>query len=309
MNLQFTVAPEQEDLRLDHFLNFSTGDEISRTSLQKWIKEGHVLREDGKICKPNYKVKPAEIFLIQVPPRKKLSLDPIPMDLEVLYEEDEFLVIKKPAGIACHGGPEDTRPSLVNGLLYHFRKLSGIGGEMRPGIVHRLDKPTSGLMVIAKTDRAHIALGNQFQKREVEKRYYTWLIQCPKISSGKIEAKIMRHPTERLKMTIHEKGRKAITNYKILKTIPSPKNRNYSLAEVIIETGRTHQIRVHFQSLGCPVVGDLLYSRSGNEFQKYGLLLFAQRLAFQHPFEKRKLEFELDFPENFVLFEKEARFH
>jgi 23S rRNA pseudouridine1911/1915/1917 synthase len=309
MNLQFTVPIELNDQRLDHFLNFSTGDEISRTSLQKWMKEGFIQREDGKIFKPNYRVKSGEVFHVNTPPRKKLSLDPIPMDLQIIYEEEEFLVIKKPAGIACHGGPEDPRPSLVNGLLYHFKKLSSIGGEVRPGIVHRLDKPTSGLMVVAKTDRAHIALGNQFQKREVEKRYYAWLIQCPKNSTGKIEAKILRHPTERLKMTVNEKGRKAITNYKILKTIPSPKNRNYSLAEVVIETGRTHQIRVHFQHLGCPIVGDLLYSRSGNEFQKYGLLLFAQRLAFTHPFEKRKLEFELPFSDNFLLFEKEAKFH
>jgi 23S rRNA pseudouridine1911/1915/1917 synthase len=309
MILQYTVLPEHENLRLDQFLSFSTGDEISRTSIQKWIQEGFVVHTDQKILKPSYKVKEGETFLIHVPPRKKLSLEPIPMNLEILHEEEEFLVLNKPVGIACHGGPEDSRPSLVNGLLYHFKNLSKVSGETRPGIVHRLDKPTSGLMIVAKTDRAHILLSNQFQKREVEKRYYAWLIQCPKNSTGKIETNISRHPTERLKMIVSEKGRKAITSYKILKTLSSSKNRNYSLAEVYIETGRTHQIRVHFQHLGCPIVGDMLYSRSGSEFQKYGLLLFAQKLAFWHPFEKKRLEFELPFPENFLLFEKEARFH
>jgi 23S rRNA pseudouridine1911/1915/1917 synthase len=309
MHLEVVVQPDQDQFRFDHFLNHSTGDEISRSALQRWIKEGHIKRSDGAVFKANYKVKTGEIYQIQVPPRKPLRLEPVAMELPILHEEEEFLVLNKPAGLACHGGPEDSRPSLVNGLLFHFQKLSTIGGVGRPGIVHRLDKPTTGLMVVAKTDRAHIALSAQFQKRVVEKRYYAWLIQCPKNSTGRIESNIARHPTERLKMAVNPKGRKAVTIYKILKTIPTAKNRNFSLAEVNIETGRTHQIRVHFQSLGCPIVGDLLYSRTGNEFQKYGLLLFAQRLSFKHPFMETQLEFELPFPESFTSFEKEAKFH
>ncbi|MCB1177849.1 MAG: RluA family pseudouridine synthase [Leptospiraceae bacterium] len=307
MELYFTVSDENTDLRLDHFLNFSTGDEISRTSLQKWIKEGHVILEGGtKSLKPNFRVSEGEKYKLTIPKRPKMTLDPVKMDISVIREEEDFLIINKPAGIASHGGPEDHRPSLVNGLLYYFKELSKVGGEARPGIVHRLDKPTSGLMVIAKNDKAHIALANLFMNREIEKQYYAWLIQTPRQNEGRIEGKIARHPTERLKMCISDKGRKAITNYKIEKTISSKKSRLFSLANVHIETGRTHQIRVHFQSLRCPVVGDMLYSRSGNEFQKYGLLLFSSKLKFKHPFKDEMIDIEIPFPDNFQRFESEA---
>ncbi len=310
IELEFTVNPEQTGNRLDQFLNDSTGEEISRTSIQKWIKDGFVKTIDSSTAidkiKPNRKIKEGEIYHLTIPPRPKMTLDPVKMDIPVLYEEEDFLIINKPAGIASHGGPEDHRPSLVNGLLYYFQDLSHVAGETRPGIVHRLDKPTSGLMIIAKNDKAHIALSKLFMQREIEKRYYAWLVQSPKQSQGRIESKIARHPKERLKMCISEKGRKAITTYEILKTVSSSKGRFYSLAQVQIETGRTHQIRVHFQSLGCPVVGDMLYSRSGNEFKKYGLLLFSSKLKFKHPFQDKIIDIEIPFPENFLLFEKEA---
>jgi 23S rRNA pseudouridine1911/1915/1917 synthase len=310
IELEFTVTPEQTGNRLDQFLNDSTGEEISRTSIQKWIKDGFVRSTDSSVAidkiKPNRKIKEGEIYHLTIPPRPKMTLEPVKMDIPVLYEEEDFLIINKPAGIACHGGPEDHRPSLVNGLLYYFKDLSQVAGETRPGIVHRLDKPTSGLMIIAKNDKAHIALSKLFMQRQIEKRYYTWLVQSPKQSKGRIESKIARHPKERLKMCISDKGRKAITNYETIKTISSQKGRFYSLVEVQIETGRTHQIRVHFQSLGCPVVGDMLYSRSGNEFKKYGLLLFSSKLKFKHPFQEKIIDIEIPFPENFLLFEKEA---
>jgi 23S rRNA pseudouridine1911/1915/1917 synthase len=309
MNLSFKTTEEDTNTRLDHFLNRSTGDEISRTSIQKWIKQGYVVQSPThETVKPGQKVKAGEIFIIHVPPRAKTHLEPIPMDLPILLEEDDFIIIQKPRGLSSHGGPQDDRPSLVNGLLYHFKQLSSHGGESRPGIVHRLDKPTSGVMVIAKNDRSHIALSKKFQNREVEKKYYAWLIQAPKNPTGRIESKIGRHPTERLKMCICSTGRNAITHYKIIKTIQSRKGRVFSLVEVRIETGRTHQIRVHFQSLGCPVVGDMLYSRSGSEFEKYGLLLFSQMIRFEHPFEKREISVEIPFPENFLEFEREAEF-
>ena len=307
MKLTFETKEEDKNLRLDHFLTHATGDEISRTSIQKWIKQGCVVQTlTNQTVKAGQKVKVGEIFSINIPPRANSHLLPIQMDLSVLLDETDFMIINKPAGIASHGGPEDNRPSLVNGLLYHFKELSKFGGESRPGIVHRLDKPTSGVMIIAKNDRAHIALSGMFQKREIEKKYFAWLLQSPKSPLGRIESKIGRHPTERLKMCIRDTGRKAITNYKIIKTINSRKGRVFSLAEVTIETGRTHQIRVHFQSLGCPVVGDMLYSRSGSEFEKYGLLLFSQMIQFKHPFENRDIKVELPFPANFMNFENEA---
>jgi 23S rRNA pseudouridine1911/1915/1917 synthase len=310
MKLKIKVTEPNIGMRLDSFLSHSTSDDISRTSLQKWIKSGNIICLNKELSlKANYKVELDEEYEIQIPIKEKLDLKPVKMEIPILHEEEEFVVIYKPAGIASHGGPGDTQPSLVNVLLFYFHKLSKISGEIRPGIVHRLDKPTSGIMVIAKTDRAHLKLASQFQNREVEKTYFAWLVQTPKLPEGRITSSIARHPTERLKMCISPKGRKSITNYKILKTISSNKGRHYSLAEIQIETGRTHQIRVHFQSLGCPVVGDILYSRSGDEFSKYGLLLFAGSLQFKHPFSKKKLEFSLPLPKNFLEFEKNAIFY
>lgn len=306
MILKFEPTPEDDEQRLDSFLAERTGDEISRTSIQKWIKNGNVVLEDSnKILKSSHKIKSNETYVLTIPPKKKILLEPIFMDIPILLEEEDFVIISKPPGIASHGGPEDDRPSLVNGLLYHYNKLSSLGGEMRPGIVHRLDKPTSGVMVVAKNDRAHIALSRLFQTREVEKRYYAWLIQGPKQEKGRIEKKICRHPTERLKMQVSDKGRKAITNYQIVNSIHTKNGKSFSLAKIGIETGRTHQIRVHFQSLGCPVVGDMLYSRSGSDFSKYGLLLFSQMIRFNHPFEKREIKVELSFPDSFSRFEKD----
>ena len=240
MKVTTYVQEDQNDLRLDHFLAQSTGDDISRTSIQKWIKGGHIERvSEPKTSnlKPNFRVKSGETFEITIPPKPKLNLSPVEMPIEIIYEEEEFVIINKPAGIASHGGPGDDSPSLVNGLLYYFKNLSQIGGEIRPGIVHRLDKPTSGLMVIAKTDNAHIKLSSMFQKREIEKTYYAWLVQTPKLPEGRIDLPLGRHPTERLKMCVRKDGRKAITTYKIIKSISSRKSRNFSLAEIKIETG------------------------------------------------------------------------
>ncbi|HMV42848.1 MAG TPA: RluA family pseudouridine synthase [Leptospiraceae bacterium] len=311
MIITVNVQEGQNDQRLDHFLAQSTGDEISRTSIQKWIKSGNVVNlsnpKESKL-KANLKVQIGDIFQITIPPKPKLNLTPVEMKLEILHEEEDFVIIDKPAGIASHGGPGDDGPTLVNGLLFYFKNLSKLGGDIRPGIVHRLDKPTSGIMIIAKTDKAHIQFVKMFQKREIEKQYYAWLVQTPKLPTGRIELPLGRHPTERLKMCVRNDGRKAITNYQIEKSISSRKNRNYSLAKIQIETGRTHQIRVHFQSMGCPVVGDMLYSRTGNEFSQYGLLLFSQKIRFKHPFTKKIIDISLPFPERFTRFEKEAEF-
>lgn len=308
MLLTVNVTEEYANDRLDVFLNKVTGDEISRSTIQKFIKGGQVrLSSDEKVkLKPNYTVTIGECFVVDIFPKRPLSLEPVKMDIQIVKEFEDFAIINKPAGLSSHGGPGDLSPSLVNGLLYYFKDLSKEGGEIRPGIVHRLDKPTSGLMVIAKNDKAHIALSKMFQSRTIEKTYYAWLVQSPRLHTGRIDLPIGRHPTERLKMCIRKDGRRSVTNYKIIKTISSKKHRMYSLAEISLETGRTHQIRVHFQSMGCPVVGDMLYSRSGNEFSKYGLLLFSQKLKFIHPFSQENVEVELDFPENFKLFEKEA---
>ncbi|MDX1957767.1 MAG: RluA family pseudouridine synthase [Leptospiraceae bacterium] len=310
MQLEFTVEEEYNNFRLDHFLNSKTGDEISRTSIQKWIKSGNIVKlEVNESLKPNYKVSTGESFLLTIPPRPKFSLEPIDMKIPIIFEDKDLIVIDKPQGIASHGGPEDYRPSLVNGLLYHFKELSNVNNEERPGIVHRLDKQTSGLMLIAKNDFTHIALSKQFQERTIQKIYYAWLVQAPNEREGIIEAAIQRHPKERLKMQVNPKGRKAITVYEIKRTISSRKGRLFSLAEIQIKTGRTHQIRVHFQYKNCPIVGDKLYSRSASEFEKFGLMLFSHKIGFIHPRTREKMQFVLPFPERFEKFEKEAIFY
>lgn len=306
MILNFEVPEEYNNFRLDSFLNLSTGDEISRSSIQKWIKTGNIIQSpNNKTVKSSQKVKIGEKFSVTIPQRTNTHLLPIPMDISIIEEELDFIIINKPPGISCHGGPGDDRPSLVNGLLYHFQELSGYGGISRPGIVHRLDKPTSGAMIVAKNDKAHIAFSKMFQERKIQKQYYAWIIQSPKKSEGTIDLKIQRHPYERLKMKAGTTGRKAITNYKIIKVIHTKNGRVYSLVQIGLETGRTHQIRVHFQALGCPVVGDMLYSRSGSEYEKYGLLLFSQSLSFIHPFENREIKIELPFPDSFINFERD----
>ena len=309
MNFQVEVTKEFDRYRLDRFLAQFTGDDVSRSMIQKWIRLGNVAKlPEHKVVKANYVVREGENFHVTIPPKKKILLQPVKMDIPIVREYPDFLLIHKPAGIACHAGPGNSQVSLVNGLLYHFQSLSSQGGEERPGIVHRLDKPTSGLMLVAKNDRAHIALSSLFQKGQIYKRYYAWLLQAPREIKGRIELPIGRHKTERLKMCIRNDGRMAITNYKVLRSIASRKSRYYSLVEVEIETGRTHQIRVHFQNMGCPVVGDNLYSHSSEEFSKFGLLLFAQKLSFVYPPTGEAVEAELPFPENFLQFEKTAEF-
>ncbi|EKN86652.1 pseudouridine synthase, RluA family [Leptospira interrogans str. 2003000735] len=307
LELKADVSEGFSGNRLDRFLKYSLGDEISRATIQKWIEAGYVQGQDGKILdKSSWKVKTGEKYLLSIPPKPPLNLEPIPMELPVILERENFLIIHKPSGIASHSGPGDRSPSLVNGLIYHFKELSKMGGEARPGIVHRLDKPTEGLILIAKNDRAHGKLSELFRKREIEKKYYAWVQGHPPEESGTIDLPIARHPVERLKMTVSPKGRRSITHYKVLKYINSRSGRKFSFIEVGLETGRTHQIRVHFQNQRCPVVGDLLYSRAGSQFESYGLQLLSYFLKFKDPFTNEKIEAILPLSERFLRFEKNA---
>jgi 23S rRNA pseudouridine1911/1915/1917 synthase len=258
--------------------------------------------------KNGYRVTQGEQFSILIPPRPASRLDPIPMDIPILYDEEEFMVIHKKPGIACHSGPGDDQPSLVNGLLYQFKELSSVGGERRPGIVHRLDKPTEGVLLIAKSDRAHAALSKLFQERKVKKEYNAWVLQSPVEALGTIRFPIGRHPVERIKMCVREDGREAITHYKTEQIIQTQTGRKFSFLSVQIETGRTHQIRVHLQKIGCPVVGDSLYSRSAKEYAQYGMLLFSRQISFPHPFQPDKIiDVSLDFPERFTTFARKCK--
>lgn len=307
MNLELhaEVNDESEGTRIDRFLKDYLGDEISRASIQHWIDSGWVVDSSGKaVLKSSYKVSPREEFRISVPPKPPLNLTPIKMDLEVIKETPQYLIIRKPPGIASHSGPGDRSATLVNGLLYKFKELSQAGGEARPGIVHRLDKPTEGLMLVAKTDLAHAKLSELFRKREITKKYLAWVQGTLPEGEGTIDKPIGRHPVERLKMTVTPKGRASVTHYSVLRSLVSNTGRKFSLIEADLETGRTHQIRVHFQSLRTPVVGDLLYSKNAHLFQAYGLLLLSYWLEFQDPFSGEEVKAVLSPPERFLKFEE-----
>ena len=276
VNLQ--VTSEHEGGRFDHFL-VQCVPEISRTHLVQSIRQG-LLTVDGKQKKSSYRLKVGENIsgTIFQPPPLKLIAQKVPFD--VLLEDEYLLILSKPPGIVVHpasGNPEGT---LVNGLLYHCQEIEGVGEEIRPGIVHRLDKDTSGIMVVAKTEKSHRLLVDAFKARSVDKEYLALVHGTFRQSSGRIVAPIGRHPVSRQKMTVVEegRGRYAVSNWELVEKFDSGVN----LIRVHIETGRTHQIRVHMASLGHPVAGDTLYGRARhNRFPRQ--MLHAHRLSFAHP--------------------------
>jgi 23S rRNA pseudouridine1911/1915/1917 synthase len=310
---EYTVPPEREGERLDQWISEILGDLSSRSAVQKWIRSGHlaIIKENEAEpvpVKANHRIKTGEVFKLIIPEAVESHLQPLDLKLKVLYEDDDLAVIHKPAGLAVHPGKGDTSTTIVNGLLFLWKGLSQGSDALRPGIVHRLDKPTEGLLVIAKSDFAHRKLVKQFQDRTVEKEYAAWLLSSPAEGEGTVDLPIKRHPHERTKMRIDATGRNAVTHYKITKLIKSRRGRKYAFAEIKIDTGRTHQIRVHFANMGSPVAGDGLYSRSAKEFEKFGLLLFARKLSFQHPRTGETLKFELPLPERFLEFERKCEF-
>jgi 23S rRNA pseudouridine1911/1915/1917 synthase len=264
---QFVAGPDAVSTRLDHFLVAHLPD-VSRARVQALIDDGKIL-VDGNISKPSYKLRGSEIIEVlgdyQPPPLRAIPED-IPLD--VVYEDDDLAIINKPAGMMVHAGAGPTedarnRGTLVNALLHRFRALSEVGGDLRPGIVHRLDKETSGLIVVAKNDKAHRKLAEQFSSRKVHKKYIALVHGWPKRSKGTINAPIARDASRRTRMTTRGSGgRDALSHYQVIEQVESPYGK-FALVEVRIETGRTHQIRVHMASLGHPVVGDSLYGAPG----------------------------------------------
>jgi 23S rRNA pseudouridine1911/1915/1917 synthase len=303
---RFTVMPGEEGQRLDLFL---TGKEpsLSRARIQRAIDEGYVRVNDHPV-RSGRKVKAGDAVGIILPEVKPSGALPEAIPLSILYEDASLLVIDKPAGMVVHPAAGHAGGTLVNALLHHCRDLSGIGGVLRPGIVHRLDKETSGLLVVAKTDEAHRGLAGQFKRHEVRKTYQALVYGEPKAVGGRIEAAVGRHPTDRKKMsTRSRRGRSAVTIWRV--------REGYGVAallEVDIETGRTHQIRVHLTEMGHPVVGDRVYGGAG----RFGTVsdpaararmktlsrqaLHAWRLGFAHPVTGERMQFCSLLPEEIV---------
>jgi 23S rRNA pseudouridine1911/1915/1917 synthase len=300
-SFSITVSEEFDGERLDRWLS-SAIEEASRSAVQRWIEQGCVIGP-GLSVKASDTVEYGQVFTVTIPSSIVPDLEPVEMNLDVLYEDDQLAVIHKPYGIAVHPGPGQRKKTLINGILHRWRHLIGTD-EFRPGIVHRLDSDTEGLLIVALNEVSHRKIASQFERRTVEKEYVAWLMSAPALQADRIELPIKRHRVERKKMSVDPKGRMAVTEYRIEKAIASNKGRKYAFATIRIETGRTHQIRVHMAHIGCPIVGDPIYSRSYREFEKFGMLLLARRLAFTHPVTCERVEFKIELPERFLEFER-----
>lgn len=289
---KLTVAPVHTGQRLDRFLAESLP-AFSRSQLQRFIRDGFV-KVNGKPARPRDLVRGGDAIEWREPAITKIDAEPEPIDLDVLFEDDDLLVINKPAGLVVHPGAGHRKHTLVNALLAHCKNLSGIGGKERPGIVHRLDKETSGALVIAKNDATHRDLAKQFADRTTGKVYLALVAGVPRKSFGTIDAPIARHPVHRKKMTVAQRaGRSARTEYRVLRS-----SGDASVLECKIHTGRTHQIRVHLHHLGHPVLGDKLYGgkRAGN-FPRQ--MLHAWKLSFRHPRTGKIMSFTAPIPPDF----------
>ncbi len=299
---RYTVGRDEEGLRLDVFLS-QKDPTLSRSQAKRLIEEGEACI-DGKAVRASHRLRSGEIVSLRKSPPVPSEVAPEEISLSILYEDEALLVVDKPAGMVVHPAAGNPRGTLVNALLFHCRNLSGIGGVMRPGIVHRLDKGTSGLMVVAKSDEAHRNLAEQFKKRKVSKHYVTIVHGNIREDQGIVDAAVGRHPVERKKMsTASRRGKQALTLWKVLERFDG-----FTLLEAKIETGRTHQIRVHLSAMGNPVVGDSVYGGSKRAVESPALraelkklsrqALHAGRLSFVHPVTEKEMAFESPLPQD-----------
>jgi 23S rRNA pseudouridine1911/1915/1917 synthase len=282
---EFTV--EVSESRLDQYLaGLDTG--MTRSQLSRLIVEGQAL-VNGRPAKPSSKVRAGDSVSLSVPPPRPTGVVAQDIPVTVVYQDESVVVIDKPAGLAVHPGPGHPDMTLVNALLAMCPDIQGIGGEIRPGIVHRLDKDTSGLMMVAKTHQAHNDLSAQIKARQVTKGYLALVEGSLKSTEGKVDAPVGRHPRRRTRMAVVVGGKEARTNYKVRQEL-----RGHSLVELYLETGRTHQIRVHMAHLGHPLVGDTTYGHASHLVDRH--FLHAFHLGFKHPITGEPLDFKIDLP-------------
>ncbi len=289
--MRLLAGPESEGQRLDLFIvkNIQQVD-LSRSRVRGLIQAGHVL-VNGVERKAGYVLHRNDLVTVTIPPLEPSELVPEKVFFQVLYEDDALLVLSKPPGTVVHPACGHDRGTLVHGLLYHCEDLSGISGELRPGIVHRLDKDTSGVMVVAKNDHVHHSLVRQFKGRSVKKMYRAIVVGKLTPGEGRIDLPIGRHPVNRKKMAVLERGgREAVTLWRVLEQFAD----EFSYVEIRLETGRTHQIRVHMSAIGHPIAGDAIYGRKKESFEKYGIsrqCLHSYCLSFTHPVTGKELQF------------------
>ncbi len=292
--LKYVVKNEEKGLRLDKTIVSLTEEEFSRALIQKLIDDEKI-KVNKKIEKASYKVAVNDIIEIEKDEPKEISLKAENIPIDIIYEDDDIVIVNKAKGMVVHPGNGNPDGTLVNAIMARCKdSLSGIGGELRPGIVHRIDKDTSGLIIIAKNDKSHIDISNQIKEHKVKKTYIALVRGVIKENEATINMPIGRSDKDRIKMAVKRNGKTAITHIKVLK-----RYNNYTLLEVNIETGRTHQIRVHMAEIGFPIVGDYIYSNGKNPFGVVGQMLHAKRLEFVHPTTKKTVVFEAPLPEYF----------
>ena len=292
-NYLFEIQEDQQ-MRLDKYLA-EQFPEQTRSYLQKLIKDGEVT-VNGKNVKTGYQLSKGDEVSVNIPEPKELDVEPQKMDLDIVYEDDDVILVNKPKGMVVHPAPGHTTDTLVNGLLYHCKdNLSGINGVARPGIVHRIDRDTTGILIVCKNDMSHNSIAVQLKEHSINRRYRALVHGNLKDDTGTVEGPIGRHPIDRKKMAINEKnGKPAVTHYTVLERFG-----NYTLIECKLETGRTHQIRVHMTSIGHPLVGDEVYGPAKCPFKLQGQCLHAMILGFVHPRTGEYMEFSADLPDYF----------
>ncbi|MBE5805916.1 MAG: RluA family pseudouridine synthase [Clostridiales bacterium] len=289
------VEEKDKGIRLDVYIVDKVCD-LSRMSVKRLIDNCNIT-VNGKNEKNSYKIKNGDIIQIDIPQPKESEIKAQDIPVDIVYEDSDIIVVNKPKGMVVHPANGNWDGTLVNAIMAICKNsLSGIGGDIRPGIVHRLDKDTSGLLIVAKNDKAHISMSDKIKNREVTKIYYALVRGIVKENEATINMPIGRSQNDRKKMAIVKDGKEAITHFKVLK-----RYNKYTLLELKIDTGRTHQIRVHLSEIGYPIVGDMTYSNGKNEFGISGQLLHAKILEFEHPITNKKLRLETVLPNEFNM--------
>ena len=285
------LVVDKIDIRIDKYLSENT--EFSRELITKMLKENYIL-VNGKSVKPSYKTKLDDEVEIDETYIKEQNINPVAMQLNIVYEDEDIMVIDKPSGLVVHPGNGNTNNTLVNGLMYYTNELSDLGGQKRVGIVHRLDKDTSGLMLVAKTNKAHEILAEDFKNKNIYREYNALIYGVFPSDSAHIDAPIGRSKNNFNKMEVRSDGKAARTNLKVIK-----RYKEYTLVSLVLETGRTHQIRVHMAYINHPLLGDAVYSSGKNKYGFSGQALHAKILGFIHPSTGKYMEFSSNLPEEF----------
>ena len=318
--IKLFVDDQNSNKRLDAFISSKITD-VSRTRIKNLILEGMVKINNEISCEPSKKINLEDNLIIEIPPPKKTNIKPYNYNLDIIFEDDDIIIINKPAGLVVHPGAGNAENTLVNALVNYCKgSLSTIGGELRPGIVHRLDKDTSGILVVAKNDIAHINLSKQFSNHTINRKYEALVWGTVRPQKGIIKSYITRSNRNRQLMEVSQtKGKSAVTNYKTLEIFQNNKVPTLSLIECKLDSGRTHQIRVHMTYKGNPIVGDKLYKKKNKKFKKIDVelnsiiknidrqFLHAKFLGFVHPLSNKEVHFEIPLPKNLSKLVKKLR--